>query len=259
MPLPEAKARVRRLFNRIAIPYARRVRSQFSAEARGDVAWLRPRGHERALDVACGPGTLGLELAPCTSRVYGLDLAERMILQARRAARARHRPNIHFGVADGERLPFPANCFDLVTCSYSFANFLAPQRVVAEMLRVTRPGGRIAVLEVLAPEDAVRRRRLNRLEQMRSGLPTRLLSLTDLVALFAGANLHLLDCHIQQRQRRLDDWLALSRYGHDPRSRRRLRQAVLGTAKASDTGLHFCRKGSRWVFYHTVARLLWRK
>lgn len=253
------KSRVQSLFNRIAAPYAKWAFACGRAETRRDAEWLRPQGDERVLDLACGPGTLGLELASRARAVFGFDLAERMVAQARRAARTRRTANSHFAVADGERLPLASSSFDLVACSFSLANFPAPQRVVAEMCRVLRPGGRLAVLEVVAPPNAAQRRQLNRFEEMRSSIPARLLCLTDLLALFVQANLHLVDGHVDQRQRRLDDWLALGACGDDRRGRRRLRETLLQTVKKSDPGLHFGRRGGHWVFYHTVARLLWRK
>ncbi len=259
LALPEPKARVQELFNRIALPYARRILPRARAETRQDVAWLQPQGYEQALDVACGPGTLSLALASRSRTLYGLDLAEGMIAQARRAARLQRCANAHFAVGEGERLPLPDDCFDLVTCSYSFASFPAPQKIVQEMRRVTRPGGRLGIVEAVAPEEESRRRRLNRLEELRSRAPTRLLSLKDLVALLTQANLQLVDCHVEERPRQLDDWLALSEPGTHRRGRRQLREEMLRAAENDDLGLHLSRQGGRWIFYHTVARLLWQK
>lgn len=259
LTLPDPKLRTQRLFNRIAASYARWVFSHNRAQTRQDVEWISPHRHERVLDLACGPGTLGLELLRHGCVVYGLDLAERMIAEARRIARARQRPNIHFGVADAEHLPLPDNSFNLVVCGYSFANFPAPQRVVQEIARVTRPGGRIAVLVVVAPENAAERQQVNRLEQMRSDALIRILCLSDLLALFHQVNLHLLDCHVARQRQRLHDWLALAEFGDDHRARLRLREVLLRTAKNNNAGVPLRRQGGHWFLYHKVARLLWRK
>lgn len=259
LTLPDPKLRTQRLFNRIAASYARRVLPRASAQTRQDAEWIIPRWGERVLDLACGPGTLGLELALHGCAVYGLDLAEGMIAEAHRAARVRRCPNTHFGIADAERLPLPANSFDLVVCRYSFANFLAPQQVAREMQRVTRAGGRIVVLEVVAPENAVERQQVNRLEQLRSRAPTRILCLSELLALFYQVNLNLVDCHVERRRQRLDDWVALGESGEDRCARRRLQQVLLRTAKNNDAGVPLDRQGGRWFLYHAVARLLWRK
>lgn len=259
LSLPEPKARTQRLFNLIAPTYARRTLSRTQAQTRQDAQWINPQGHERVLDLACGPGVLGLEMAQRAQEIYGFDLADGMIAQACRAAQTRRCLNTHFGVADGECLPLPAASFDLVTCRYSFANFLAPQQVVQEMHRVTRPGGRIAVLEVVAPENPVRRQELNRLERLRSRIPTRILCLSDLLALFYHASFHLLDAHVERLRQPLGDWLALGDCGVDRRRRNQLREALLRTARKNDPGLLLWRQSGRWFVYHTVARLLWRK
>jgi len=257
---PEHKASVQRLFNRLATPYARFVFSRLRQETRQDVTWMKPQAHERALDLACGPGTLALELARHGCRVYAFDLAEQMLARARQAARTGGAQELHFAVGDVEHLPLPTGGFDLVTCSFSLANFPAPHDAVAEICRVTRPGGRVAVLEVVAPEDPAERAEFNRLEQLRSGgAPTRLLSLRDLLALYRQANLDLLDACVSVRQRRLDDWLTLGHLGRTPQARRRLREQVLQTAKENTAGLHLERHRRGWVFHVRVARLLWRK
>ena len=117
MILPEPKASFQRLFNRLSAPYSRLVFSRLQRETRQDVAWIGPRAGERVLDVACGPGTLALELARCGCRVFACDLAEQMVAQAHRAARARRCLPLRLAVADAEQLPLAAESFDLVTCA----------------------------------------------------------------------------------------------------------------------------------------------
>src|SRR2546422_583868 len=126
MALPEPKAGVQRLFNRLSGPYARVVFSRLQRETQADVAWVRPRAGEKVLDLACGPGTLALELVGYGCRVYAVDLAEKMIARAQVARRRRCYPPVHFAVADVEQLPLPGDVFDLVACAFSFADFPAP-------------------------------------------------------------------------------------------------------------------------------------
>ena len=260
MALPEPKASIQRLFDDLAAPYARFVFSRLQAETREDVAWIRPQPQEEILDLACGPGTLALELARCGCRVHALDLAERMIDRARRAARLRRCPPVQFAVADAEQLPLPDTAFDLVTCAFSLPAFPARARAVAEIHRVTRPGGRIAILEAVAPEDPAQSAELDRLERLRSGgVPTHLLTLRELLALFQQAGLELLDASISERRRRLADWLGVAVVQGGPTARRRLRQQLLDSAKNAAAGLHLERHRGQWFFNAKVARLLWRK
>src|SRR2546426_9816970 len=169
MALPEPKAGVQRLFNRLSGPYARLVFSRLQRETQADVAWVRPRAGEKVLDLACGPGTLALELVGYGCRVYAVDLAEQMIARAQVARRRRRCPPVHFAVADVEQLPLLGDVFDLVACAFSFADFPSPAQAVAEMCRVTRQGGRLTVLEAVAPEGPAQSARLRRIERR---LPT---------------------------------------------------------------------------------------
>ncbi len=260
MALPEPKASIQKLFNRLAGPYARFVFSRLRRETRRDVEWIRPRAGEHVLDVACGPGTMTVELAQHHCRVVALDLAEQMIVRARSAAHSRRRASIHLTVADAEQLPFPGESFDLVTCAFSLATFSCPRQTVAEIRRVMRRGARVAVLEVVAPENPQESAELDRLEQLRSaGAPAHLLSLPDLVALYKTAGFSLLDAVVSERRRRLEDWLSSAAVKGDAEARHRLRKQLLKTAKDDAAGLHLERQRGRWFFCAKVARLLWRK
>jgi len=260
MPLAEPKARVQRLFDRLSEPYSRFVFSRLRREILEDVAWVRPRAGEKVLDLACGPGTLALELARHGCRVYGLDLAAQMILRAHRAARQQRCPPVHLAVADAEQLPVPDKTFDLVTCGFSLPDFPAPQQAVAEICRVTRSGGRIAVLEAVAPDDSAQSAELDRLERLRSaGMPAHLASLGELLALFRQAGLKLLDACISERRRRLEDWLGSAVVRGGRAARGRLRRQLLETAKGDAAGLHLERCRGHWFYCAKVARLLWQK
>jgi SAM-dependent methyltransferase len=74
----------------------------------------------------------------------GLDLASNLIAQAQARARAEALP-IEFLEGDAEALPFPDSSFDLVASVYGVMFTPQPEQIVKELLRVTRPGGRIAL------------------------------------------------------------------------------------------------------------------
>ena len=104
---------------------------------------------ERVLDVGCGTGSLDRWLAHRTggaNPIMGVDISAYLIREAGTLARGEVLEGvIEFQEARAEALPFPDNSFDL---SMSFTVILAADadRMLAEMMRVTRPGGRIAVL-----------------------------------------------------------------------------------------------------------------
>jgi SAM-dependent methyltransferase len=96
------------------------------------------------LDVACGSGQLGLIAARRGARVTGVDIATNSILAARGRA-ASEGLDARFDEGDAEALPYPDGSFDVVASIYGAMFAPCPERVAAELLRVCRPGGTIAM------------------------------------------------------------------------------------------------------------------
>jgi arsenite methyltransferase len=112
------------------------------------------RGH-RVLDVACGSGATALLLAgELGCDVVGVDLGPRAIEDATTAAVAAGL-EARFVVGDAEALPFADAGFDVVLSECSLCTFPDTPRAVAEMARVVRPGGTIAIADVTADVDAL--------------------------------------------------------------------------------------------------------
>jgi SAM-dependent methyltransferase len=96
------------------------------------------------LDVACGSGQLALIAASLGANVSGVDIATNAILAARGRA-ALEGYNIRFDEGDAEALPYAAASFDVVASLFGAMFAPRPELVAAELLRVCRPGGRIAM------------------------------------------------------------------------------------------------------------------
>ncbi len=154
LPQGEAKtAAVRAMFDAIAPRYdlVNRVMT-----FRMDVRWRRKAvaslglpARSTVLDLACGTGDLCRELASQGMRAIGADLSFGMLAAARTTA-----PLVH---GDALRLPLPDAAVDGVTCGFALRNFTDLAAFLAEVGRVVRPGGRIALLEVAEPENRVLR------------------------------------------------------------------------------------------------------
>lgn len=159
------------------------------AQLTGSMAGRGPARHEvigtkpddELLDIACGPGSLTLELAPHVARATGLDITPAMLDQARAAQARRGIDNVEWVEGDGARLPFPDGAFSLVTCSAAFHHFETPGAILSEMVRVCRPGGRVVVSDV-TPE-AGKTGAYDRMEQMRDPSHRHAHSLPELEAL----------------------------------------------------------------------------
>jgi SAM-dependent methyltransferase len=122
------------------LPIAR----SFAPGAEEFIARLALGSGESVLDVACGTGNLAIPAARAGARVTGLDIAPNLIAQARLEARTAALP-IAFDVGDAEALPYGDGQFDTTVTMFGAMFAPRPERAAAELLRVTRPGGRIAM------------------------------------------------------------------------------------------------------------------
>lgn len=108
--------------------------------------------HGKVLDVACGTGDMVVELLrtrhAASLQVTGVDLSEEMLAIAKRKA-----PQAEYRLADVERLPFGDASFDAVTCAFGVRNFVHLEQGLKEMVRVLKPGGRMAILELATPDN----------------------------------------------------------------------------------------------------------
>ena len=117
-----------------------------------------------SLDVSTGTGDLAFQLArsPGTTRSVALDLLPEMILRARQKCDRKAPNSPSFIVGDALSLPFPSDTFACSTAGFSLRNIPDVRRAVAEMARVVRPGGRVALLE-LSPMESDFKARVFRL------------------------------------------------------------------------------------------------
>lgn len=119
-----------------------------AAELTGDLA-----DHSDVLEVAPGPGYLSVELARLGHRVTGVDISHTFIGIEQEAARQAG-VTVDFRHGDVADLPFDADSFDLLVCQAAFKNFTRPDRALAEMHRVLRPGA-TAVIDDLRRDSSL--------------------------------------------------------------------------------------------------------
>ena len=137
-------------------PLTERTRAMWSAGDYGRIARGYGRGGaefigrlgfargERVLDVACGTGNTALPTARIGASVTGIDISPSIIAQARLRA-ANEGLGIRFDVGNAEDLPYESGAFRTVVTMFGAMFAARPDRAAAEMLRVTKRGGRIAM------------------------------------------------------------------------------------------------------------------
>lgn len=144
---------------------------------------------DTVLDVACGPGLVVCAFAAHASHATGIDLTPAMLERARALQEKKGLANVTWRQGDVLALPFAEGEFSIVCCRFAFHHFPEPGRVLAEMVRVCRPGGRIAVVDVAASEDSAVAARFNAMDSLRDPSHVRFMPESELRGLFRAAGL----------------------------------------------------------------------
>jgi len=164
-PLDKREARIRRMFGQIA-PWYDFLNHLLSLNV--DRAWRRRAARlvppasaagGPILDLCTGTGDLAMaydRAAGGAVPIVGADFCHEMLVRAaEKVRRAGAAGRVQLVEADAQALPFPADSFQLVTVAFGLRNVTDPDRGLAEMVRVARPGGRVAVLEFSRPRGRV--------------------------------------------------------------------------------------------------------
>ncbi|MGW9111640.1 demethylmenaquinone methyltransferase [Microbacterium sp. NPDC055683] len=146
-------ARVSGMFDQVA---ARYDLTNVAMTVGNDALWraattraVAPRPGERILDLAAGTAASSASLARSGAEVVAADFSPGMLAEGRRRHGALR--NLRFVEADATELPFEDDSFDAVTMSYGLRNVNDPKKALRELLRVTKPGGRLVINEFSTP------------------------------------------------------------------------------------------------------------
>lgn len=109
---------------------------------------IAPRAGERILDLAAGTGTSSIPFAEAGASVFPTDISMGMLKVGKK-----QQPGLDFVAGDALQLPYADESFDAVTISYGLRNVEDTAGSLAEMLRVTKPGGRVVIAEFSTPTN----------------------------------------------------------------------------------------------------------
>ena len=226
---------VRSRFGQTAEVIAARQDSQAEALAERVRTFVQPRGDERALDVGAGAGALAIALAPLVREVTATDIVPELLEEARRRAPA----NMTVIEADATALPFADNSFDLVGTMRTFHHMARPELALAEMARVTIPGGTLVIIDQLAPTDSLAAIELDRFERSRDPSHTRLLSDADLAGNFDMNSLDIRRKEVFRETRELEPYLDAAGCHGDARTEA---QKLAPAGYTAEIGWYLCVK-----------------
>jgi ubiquinone/menaquinone biosynthesis C-methylase UbiE len=201
---------VREQFTRTAQVFGDYAVASRTEEAERLAHLVRAGANDRAVDLACGPGTLALRLARHVEWICGLDLTPAILQRARRSAAAEGLTNLDFALGDAQALPFADASLDVAVTSYALHHMPDPARAIGEMSRVVKCGGRVGVLDIFVPENLQTAGLNNRIERLRDASHTRTLAQREFEAIFAAHDLRILVTKIQEHRRPFDHWMLVA-------------------------------------------------
>jgi SAM-dependent methyltransferase len=193
-------------------------------------------GSERALDAGCGTGALAYGLAPLVGEVVGVDENDAYL----DAARAEAPEGCVFVRGDVQALPFGYAEFDLAGSLRVLHHVRRPELAVAELARVTRPGGRILIVDQLGAIDPIESLALDRFERARDPSHTRLLPDADIRGFLDANDLTVVANEMVTESRDVERFLDLA--GLEGETRQRVRRSAPAPVYSIEVGWYVARK-----------------
>jgi ubiquinone/menaquinone biosynthesis C-methylase UbiE len=248
--------RIREQFTRTADAYIRLRQTTDEKSLRALVEMAGANSTHRVLDVACGPGFLTMAFAAVAARADGLDATDAFLDHARAEAGGRGLNNVEFRSGDAQRLPFDDAAFDIVSCRAAFHHFEHPERVLAEMKRVAKPGGRLLVADMLSSEDPAKAAYHNATERLVDPTHVRALPVSEFRKMFEVAGVETIMSPTMSMHWDVAEWMAHGEPSPD------VQPQILARMEASIendlSGLNVRREDGKLRFTYGVAVFLLR-
>jgi ubiquinone/menaquinone biosynthesis C-methylase UbiE len=206
------------------------------------------------LDVACGPGLVVGAFAKVVKTAMGVDLTEAMIRKGREHVATKGLDNASFSLGNVYTLPFDSSSFSIVSSRYAFHHFTAPMAALLEMVRVCRPLGRVAVMDMVASDDPRKAELFNLMERLRDPSHVAARPLSWMLDLFEQAGLSRPSVAKYTMEVELEGLLKTS--FPNAGDRERVRELVVASVENDAMGVGTYRRGDRYCFSYPIVVLV---
>ena len=202
----------------------------------------------RLLDIACGPGILSAAIAKSARDVVAFDLTPEMLKKATQRCSEAGLANVSFREGNAAELPFADAAFDAVVTRLSVHHFDRPGRVMSEIFRVLRPGGRFVIADVISSEQPAEAELQNAIEILRDPSHVRMLPGSELTSLIKDAGFAIESQVTWDKPREFEEWMGIV---NDASRVPPLRTVVRALASAgASAGIGLSLDGDKIRFFH---------
>ena len=174
------------------------------------ISRVSPNGQDSVLEVAAGTCACGRSFSPLVQSVVCLDATPSMLQIGKQEAEKNHLNNMVFVKGYAEELPFLNHSFSIVFSRLAFHHFTNVNTSFSEMVRVLKPGGKLALIDMEAADEEMRQVE-DEIETLRDPSHVRNMSKNEMLGLFASHSLQIERCEATEIQQRLNSWLALTK------------------------------------------------
>ncbi len=209
------------------------------------------------LDVSTGAGHTALTFAQYVQGVIAIDLTAEMLEVASKLARERGITNIEFRAGDAQSLLFENDTFELVTNRIALHHYADARKAIAEMARVCKRGGIVALVDNIVPPDKVMAGYINHFEHMRDPSHNWCYPLVRLEAMFVDAGLKVEHSETLRKEIEFEPWA--DRMGVGAEIKAELRDWLLNAKDTAREHLMPRREGDRIYFSLTEGIVIGRK
>ena len=233
----EEREVVQQEFKRASATFAERTAGRF--DHMDVVGFSRVTPGSSVAEVGAGTGNFLALFDKIASRQIAIDVTPAMLRQAV----SRH-PHLVSIVADGARLPLRSRSIDLVTSAQTLHHIHAPIPVIREMRRIVAPGGRVLIVDQVAPERVEESQMMNQLDHLRDPSHAACRPPSAFRIMVTAAGLEIEDEAVHDSQDTLSNWMPPEEFPAE-----RIEAVHRFVAEhGKETGMAFERTGDDWTY-----------